>query len=188
MDSPISPTSDLEKGLSNCTSDYTSKVDLFQEHKQAVLPKASKSWSFWKRNAEPCPQPKIRKCKSSYQKTHIFIVDALHSIVDTKERSYRSLATFLDSDEHFMVYRRFGYLHSRVILRKQDQLRKLEAELEGYDNDDANGPEEMKKLLISRDYDETFDRKQTEGTRTRTQILVEIEETLSKYGKGGLPD
>ena len=33
------------------------------------------------------------------------------------------LATFLDSDDCFMVYRRFGFLQSRRLLEKQEELR-----------------------------------------------------------------
>jgi hypothetical protein len=37
--------------------------------------------------------------------------------------------------------------------------------------------------LMSRDCDEAADRKEPEGTRTRTMILDDIEETLEKYGQ-----
>lgn len=103
--------------------------------------------------------------------------------MDSKEQSYRSLATFLDSDENFMIYRRFGYLHSRMLLRKQDQLRKLEADLDDYDNEDASGEETAKRLLKSRDSDEAADKKADPEIRTRTQILSDIEKVLSEYGK-----
>jgi hypothetical protein len=83
------------------------------------------------------------------------------SLVDGKERSYRSLATFLDSDENFMLYRRFGYLHSRMLLRLQDKLRKLESQLDDYDDEDA-GEEGNPRLLM---------------------ILDETEQVLEKYGK-----
>ena len=102
--------------------------------------------------------------------------------MDDKYRGYRSLSTFLDSDENFMVYRRFGYLHSRMLLKKQDELRKLEAELDEYDEEDANGTEQQRRLLMSRDLDQAADRKYPQGTRTRTMILDEIEEKLNKYG------
>lgn len=102
--------------------------------------------------------------------------------VDGMEQSYRSLATFMDSDENFMCYRRFGYLHARTLLRKQDRLRKLEEELEKYDNYDATTPEGI-RLLMSRDIDEAADRKEPANIRTRTQILDDIEMTLEKYGK-----
>lgn len=93
------------------------------------------------------------------------------------------MSTFLDSDENFMLYRRFGYLHSRLLLRKQDQLRKLEMELDDYDDYDADGPEERRRTLLSRDSDEAADRKLPPGTRTRTQILEEIEKKLATYGE-----
>lgn len=103
--------------------------------------------------------------------------------MDDKYRGYRSLSTFLDSDENFMLYRRFGYLHSRMLLRKQDELRKLEAELDEYDEEDANGTPQQQRLLMSRDSDEAADRKEPEGARTRTMILDEIEQKLHKYGQ-----
>ena len=40
------------------------------------------------------------------------------------------LAAFLDSDDNFMVYRRFGYLQARLLLEKQEQLRRLEEDLD----------------------------------------------------------
>jgi uncharacterized protein DUF6594 len=45
------------------------------------------------------------------------------------------LAAFQNSDESFMLYRRFGYLQSRVLLDKQDQLGILEKELQELDDD-----------------------------------------------------
>jgi predicted signal transduction protein with EAL and GGDEF domain len=103
--------------------------------------------------------------------------------VEDKQRGYRSLSTFLDSDENFMLYRRFGYLHSRMLLRKQDELRKLEAELDEIDELDAiDGTPQRRRLLMSRDSDEAADRREPEGIRTRTMILDEIEQKLEKYG------
>jgi hypothetical protein len=103
--------------------------------------------------------------------------------VEDKHRGYRSLCTFLDSDENFMLYRRFGYLHSRMLLRKQDQLRKLEAELDDIDELDASdGTQQQRRVLMSRDLDEAADRREPEGIRTRTMILDEIEQKLENYG------
>jgi len=81
-----------------------------------------------------------------------------------------------------MLYRRFGYLHSRMLLRKQDELRKLEAELDEYDEVDSEGTPEQRRILMSRDSDEAADRREPKGSRTRTIILNEIEEKLDKYG------
>jgi hypothetical protein len=107
---------------------------------------------------------------------------SLYVLVKDKHRGYHSLSTFLDSDENFMLYRRFGYLHSRMLLRKQDELRKLEAELDEYDEVDSEGTPEQRRLLTSRDSDEAADRREPKGSRTRTIILNEIEEKLDKYG------
>lgn len=108
--------------------------------------------------------------------------------MEEKHRGYRSLSTFLDSDENFMIYRRFGYLHSRVLLRKQDQLRVLENQLDMYDNEDAEedekegGGSRARRLLRSRDSDEAACKNEDIGIRTRTDILNDIEAGLKQYG------
>lgn len=108
------------------------------------------------------------------------------AIVDCEEKSYRTMATFLDSDENFMIYRRFGYLHARTLLRLQDRLRVLEALLDSYDTEDAQDEDPSKKqLLISRRKDEADCKKRAQldpDETTRTQILDEIEDVLARYG------
>ncbi|KAK7936734.1 uncharacterized protein PG986_015172 [Apiospora aurea] len=104
--------------------------------------------------------------------------------MDCKEQSYRSVATFLDSDENFMIYRRFGYLHARILLRLQDKLRALEDLLDDLDDEDAAGNETRRSLLWSRDNDEAACKAVTEKVPTaltRTRILDEIEVVLGKY-------
>jgi hypothetical protein len=46
------------------------------------------------------------------------------------------LAAFLDSDDNFMIYRRFGFLQARLLLEKQEQLRRLEEDLDMLDMED----------------------------------------------------
>jgi hypothetical protein len=46
---------------------------------------------------------------------------------------YPNLAVFKSSSDDYAVYRRFGYLQSRLLLDKQDNLRILEQRLEDYD-------------------------------------------------------
>jgi hypothetical protein len=48
---------------------------------------------------------------------------------------YPRVAAFLDSDDNFMICRRFGYLHWRVLLDKQNELQYLEKELDEMDKD-----------------------------------------------------
>jgi len=82
-----------------------------------------------------------------------------------------------------MIYRRFGYLHARMLLRMQDKLRKLESLLDDYDDDDADADDDtQKRRLMSRDLDEAACKKQEPGIQTRTQILDEIETVLGNYG------
>lgn len=44
------------------------------------------------------------------------------------------MAAFLDSDENFMMYRRFGWCQSRLLLRKQKEIADMEKELEFQDS------------------------------------------------------
>ncbi|KIM94110.1 hypothetical protein OIDMADRAFT_184533 [Oidiodendron maius Zn] len=88
-------------------------------------------------------------------------------------RGYPNLAVFLDSSEEFMVYRRFGYLQSRIILNKQDQLRELEKRLDREDKDDALIDY---KLLMCRDKDEI-------ENRPRVKLLVDIEKCFKEYAE-----
>ncbi|KIV79938.1 hypothetical protein PV11_07477 [Exophiala sideris] len=63
-----------------------------------------------------------------------YVVRKLHEMPD----GYPRVAAFLDSDENFMLYRRFGYLQSRLLLEKQEELRKLERDLGLIDDEDKD--------------------------------------------------
>lgn len=70
-----------------------------------------------------------------------------------------------------MIYRRFGYLHSRVLLKKQDELRLLEGELDQFDEDNegcavTNQPNDMTRETIEQ----------------RNELLGRIESALTNYG------
>ena len=79
-----------------------------------------------------------------------------------------------------MMYRRFGMLHSRLLLHKQDRLRALEDELAGCDLEDAR-TEEGRMSLRCREEDEDRDLP-APPRRSRTQILEETEKVLRSYG------
>lgn len=55
--------------------------------------------------------------------------------VEDCPEGYPRLAAFLDSADEFTVYRRFGWLQSRLLLRKQGELHSLEAKLGEIDQD-----------------------------------------------------
>lgn len=96
-------------------------------------------------------------------------------LVDSCPEGYPQLAAFLDSDENFMLYRRFGYLQARILLHKQDELRALETKLDTLDKKD-NEHQDTKRYLKSRDRDDK--RKDSK----RKALLHEIEIVYKEYG------
>ncbi|RDW74875.1 hypothetical protein BP6252_06017 [Coleophoma cylindrospora] len=83
---------------------------------------------------------------------------------------YPTLAAFLDSDENFMLYRRFGFIQSRLLLYKQDQLRVLEEELDTLDKNDDD------IYLTCRANDDLDE-------RPRTKLLKKIEAKFREYAE-----
>jgi hypothetical protein len=79
----------------------------------------------------------------------------------------------MNSDENFSICRRFGFLHQRVLLYRQDELRALEDRLIRLDDEDA---EDDPKLLKSRKLDDV-----KEGS-LRRGLIQEIDEKLEEYG------
>jgi hypothetical protein len=69
-----------------------------------------------------------------------------------------------------MLYRRFGFLQSRILLHKQDELRELEYHLDYIDRCDA---ETKPTRLRSRERD---------GNETRAELLEKIEHKFKEYG------
>jgi hypothetical protein len=99
--------------------------------------------------------------------------------VENYPRGYPRLAVFLDSDENFMLYRRFGFLQARILLYKQDELRALEGEL---DDLDRKHEKDKPSWLLSREKDDALGGK-------RKQLISQIEEKFKDYGMNcHLPD
>jgi hypothetical protein len=92
--------------------------------------------------------------------------------VDACPEGYPRLAALLDSDENFMLYRRFGFLQARLLLNKQDELRELEKDLDRMDKVDLK---KDARLLKSREKDDA------ENGR-RKKLLQEIEGKYIEYG------
>jgi hypothetical protein len=113
----------------------------------------------------------IRSCKRSL---HTQLLSKINQIVESCPEGYPQIAAFLDSDENFMLYRRFGYLQSRILLHKQDQLRALEERLDRLDQAD-NNDEKTRRYLKSRDLDD-------KRNGPRTTLLETIETKFKEYG------
>ena len=65
-----------------------------------------------------------------------------------------------------MLYRRFGYLHSRLLLQKQVELRELEEVLDNLDQEESIGMRQM-----------------AGGARNRSVILSMLEQKFAEYCK-----
>ena len=93
--------------------------------------------------------------------------------IESHPKGYPQLAAFINSDENFSMCRRFGFLHQRVLLYRQDELRDLEDQLIRLDDEDQ---EEMPKALKSRKLDDV-----REGSY-RKALIQTIDDKLKEYG------
>lgn len=102
--------------------------------------------------------------------------------MEDSPKGFPIVASYLDSDDCFMIYRRFGFLHARLLLNKQDELRELEEELRDADERDKKGDARAQKCLQSRSKDNS--RGLPEGwERSRQELLVIIEKKVMEYGR-----
>lgn len=93
---------------------------------------------------------------------------------------FPKVSCFLDSDDSFMVYRRFGTVFSRLLLAKQDEMSRMEATLTGMDKtDEANGNGEY---LMSHALDDDRESIPRAWPESRKQLLVKMEKKALEYG------
>jgi hypothetical protein len=95
-------------------------------------------------------------------------------VVGECSTGYPSVATFLDSDENFMVYRRFGFVQTRLLLEKQDEMRQLESKLDRYDKRTGQNSETSANLR-------TRDLK-PEAATARKEIMEKLGKCFNEYG------
>ncbi|KAI4204083.1 MAG: hypothetical protein LQ350_001476 [Teloschistes chrysophthalmus] len=86
----------------------------------------------------------------------------------SRRPGYPRLSAFITSDKNFALFRRFGELHARILLYKQDELVELEQKL-----NDIDAAEQTAFHLNSRRDDQNLARK---------ALLTEIEARLHVYG------
>ena len=107
----------------------------------------------------------------------------LTSLVEDIPNGFPRVARFLDSDDSFGLYRRFGTVYSRLLLIKQDEVSRMEMKLEAMDRlDDASN--DGKRYLMSHDLDCRREEipSQWEG-ESRPQLLGKLEKTVVEYSK-----
>ena len=101
---------------------------------------------------------------------------AYRVIVDDHPQGYPQFAAFINSDENFLIARKYGYLRSRVLLYRQDELSVLERNLIALDEDDAA---KRGLALQSRKYDEQTDK---DPVYSRKVLIQKIDDKLKEYG------
>ena len=97
-------------------------------------------------------------------------------IVQAAPSGLPRFAAFLDSDSKFRIFRRFGFLRTRLLLYHQDILRDIEARLEKLDFED-DSYESTKCFLKSRSVDDA------RALPQRKALFVELEAELRIYGR-----
>lgn len=94
------------------------------------------------------------------------------------ELGYPNLAAFHSSDEVFLVFRKYNYLQSRLLLEKQEELRVLEMKLDKFDESDRA------------ECRTRYDRESSASddvSPARLALLQEIEASFLSYGSARLP-
>ena len=95
-------------------------------------------------------------------------------VVDEYDEGYGRLAAFEDCDPNFLIYRKYGWLHNRLLLHLQDELKKLEEDLERLDKWESTTGDDKK--LRSRRRDSSC------PTSKRQALLTMLNEKLKDYG------
>ena len=98
--------------------------------------------------------------------------------MENTPNGFPRLAAFQSSEANFALYRSFSYLHSRILLDLQEEIRGLENELDEKDWDDF---EDEPDRLRSREVDVSKAANEGEA-RNRRVILREIKSKLIEYG------
>jgi hypothetical protein len=91
--------------------------------------------------------------------------------IDDHPNGYPRLAALLNSDENFLICRKYGFLHSRVLLYRQDELRELEQQLLRMDKDANKTDDTMLKCRM----------REQRSSDERRQLIQNIDDKLKEY-------
>jgi hypothetical protein len=97
---------------------------------------------------------------------------------------YPQLAAYLNSDPDFAIYRRFGFLQSRLLIYRQYEIEVLQERLHQLDRDDDQKDQDPSVPDNPRLYSWRWDVKNPEGQSSpceRAKLMDEIERKLTKY-------
>ncbi|KAH0537576.1 hypothetical protein FGG08_005642 [Glutinoglossum americanum] len=101
--------------------------------------------------------------------------------VDSTPEGYPRLACFSASDQNFMIYRSFSYLHARCLLYIQDEIACLEQDLDELDEEEDAAVEEEVRLRLKCRGAEDW-----EGG-VRGELVRRIKGKLDEYGESQAP-
>ncbi|ORY17224.1 hypothetical protein BCR34DRAFT_555651 [Clohesyomyces aquaticus] len=91
--------------------------------------------------------------------------------IDDHPNGYPRLAALLNSDEDFLICRQYGFLHNRVLLYRQDELRELEQKLLVMDNITQEKDDTMLKCRM----------REERETDERRALINRIDDKLREY-------
>lgn len=98
---------------------------------------------------------------------------------------YPRLAAFNASEQNFMLYRGFSYVHACLLLDLQTSISALECELDEFDNEDNTDEQRLRLQCREEDIETAREAVSETGTkrRTRRDVLEELHNQVSKYSK-----
>lgn len=91
--------------------------------------------------------------------------------IDDHPNGYPRLAALLNSDENFLICRKYGFLHNRVLLYRQDELRELEQKLLSMDKAAGKTDDTMLKCRM----------REQRTSDDRRHLINEIDDKLKEY-------
>lgn len=100
------------------------------------------------------------------------------SRIDGHPEGYPQLAAFINSDQCFLMCRRFGWLNSRVLLYRQAELAELEETLLAMDKEDISYRDGI-TLKSKKEDDERVDIEDPQYSRET--LINKIDTKLEKY-------
>ena len=102
--------------------------------------------------------------------------------VEDFPKGFPKVSCFVDSDDAFMVYRRFGTVFARLLLSKQDEIRRLEARLLGMDRTDEHNGDSEYLMSVAKDSARDPSKIPTSWRNvTRTQLMSRLERLALEY-------
>ena len=169
----------LESGHGNGPSQPGQVESATEENSNEQASGVERNESFelrpWSRHSDG--RPKLVQRSITTKKAVAHSLNIYKFIVEDHPQGYPRLASFINSDDNFLIARKYGFLRARVLLYRQDELSVLEKELLALDADDA---EHRTIALHSRRFDEET---VSDSVYSRKALIGKIEGKLKEYGK-----